>query len=113
VTGRLSKQSLPMFAAAALLLLAIVVLAVWTNGQFGQRRAEIERDALQAARTTIALADAEAEANSRLLQLMASSQGASEDDMTRMTRFFDLALASTGSWNGLVLRDLSNGRVLL
>jgi hypothetical protein len=102
-----------MSAAAGLLLLAIVILAVWTNGQFAQRRADIERDALQAARDTIALADAEAKANSRMLQLMASSPAAKLGDTARMARFFDLGLSDNPSWNGLVLRDAASGRVLL
>lgn len=101
-----------MLAAAGLLLLAIAVLAVWTNGQFAQRHAAVERDALQSAREMIALADAEAEANSRMLQLLASSQGATEADMTRLARFFNLALDGNPAWNGLVLRD-AGGRVLL
>jgi signal transduction histidine kinase len=102
-----------MSAAAGLLLLAIVILAVWTNGQFAQRRADVERDALQAARDTIALADAEAKADSRMLQLMASSPAAKLSDMDRMTRFFDLGLSDNPAWNGLVLRDVASGRVVL
>jgi signal transduction histidine kinase len=102
-----------MSVAAGLLLLAIVILAVWTNGQFAQRRADVERDALQVARDTIALADAEAKANSRMLQLMAASPAAKLADTARMTRFFDLGLGDNQSWNGLVLRDVASGRVLL
>jgi len=102
-----------MLAAAGLLLLAIVVLAVWTYGQLAQRRADVEQQSLQSAREMVALADAEAAANSRMLQLMASSQAAVDVDMTRMTRFFHLSLDSNPAWNGLVLRDRSNGHVLL
>ncbi|MGZ3264348.1 MAG: ATP-binding protein [Croceibacterium sp.] len=102
-----------MLAAAGLVLLAIVMLAVWTNGLFAQRRADVERQALQSAREMVALADAEAEANSKMLQLMASSQAAVDVDMTRMTPFFDLSLGNNPSWNGLVLRDRTNGRILL
>ena len=113
MTGRLSRQLLPMLMAAGLLLLAIIVLAVWTNQQFEQRRNEVQSQALDSARAIRALADAEAAANSRMLALMAGAPAAADTEMSRMTRFFDLALAANSSWNGLVLRDAATGAVLL
>jgi Na+-transporting methylmalonyl-CoA/oxaloacetate decarboxylase gamma subunit len=102
-----------MLIAAGLLLLAILVLAMWTNSQLEQRRTEVETKALDSARDMTALADAEAEANARLLALMADAPAAADRDMTRMTRFFDLTLAANPSWNGLVLRDTASGAVIL
>ena len=101
-----------MLAAAGLILPAIIVLAVWANNLFDQRRAELQREALEAAREMIVLADAEAEANSRVLALLASTPAASDPTTERIERIAELALEANPSWNALVLRETASGRVL-
>jgi hypothetical protein len=67
------RQALPMLAAAALLLPAIIALAVWFSAQQGERRSGVETQALESARKVAALAEAEITANMRVLTVMAGS----------------------------------------
>lgn len=110
--GRLSRQSLPLFAASVLLLAAVIAAAIWFNNVQHQRRGEVENEALESARQVVALADAEVLANRRMLTLMAGSPGARAGDVDRSRQFFELSLAENPDWRGLLLRE-TDGTVLL
>jgi signal transduction histidine kinase len=109
----LPRQALPMLAAVALLLPAIIALAVWLNAQQDAQRVAVQRNAMAAAQQMLALSDAEAIADGRQLRMIANSPAAHDNDLGRLTRFFDLALQNNPQWNGLVMRDGRTGRVLL
>ncbi|OYW45297.1 MAG: hypothetical protein B7Z08_03635 [Sphingomonadales bacterium 32-68-7] len=111
--GRISRQSAPLFAAAVLMLAAILALAVWFNTVQQQRRAAIESEALESARRVVALADAEVQANRRMLTLIAGAPGARAGDLARIGAFFELAIDENTAWRGLVLREVATGEVLL
>jgi signal transduction histidine kinase len=109
----LPRQALPLLAAAALLLPAIIALAVWLNAQQAERRGDVEREAMGKAQQMLALADTEAVADRRQLAMIANSPAANDNDVVRLTRFSDLALANNPSWNALVIRERETGKVLL
>src|SRR5690349_20759986 len=107
------RQALPMMAAAALLLVALVVLAVWFNANQDVQRSNIERNALATARQMVALSDAEALADNRQVLIIANSPASQDNDLGRLHRFFTLALQNNRHWKGLVMRDAGTGQVLL
>ena len=109
VAGRLARQSLPMFAAAALLLAAIVALAVWFQAQQQSQAHEVEGRTLETARQTLALADAEVTADARILEVLAGSQillwGDIPSYRTRVARVLD----ENPDWTALMVRDTAAG----
>ena len=78
----LPRQTLPLLAAAALLLPAIIALAVWLSGQQDEQRRSVEREALETARKVAALSDAEISADTRVLQVIAGSPMLRQGDFT-------------------------------
>jgi len=103
--GRLHRQPLPLLAAVALLLPAIIALAVWFYSNQEQQRETVERDALQAARQVIELTDAELQAHISTLGLLADSPAlAATIDLRRWQEFVERVTRQTSSWRGVVLR---------
>lgn len=103
--GRLHRQPLPLLAAVGLLLPAIIALAVWFYSNQEQRRADVERGALQTAQQMIELTDVELEANMRTLALLADSPAlASSSDLFRWQDFIERTTRQTPGWRGIVLR---------
>lgn len=105
------RQTLPMLAAAALLLVAITVLAVWFNAQQDEQRRNVERDALDHARQVVMLADSEANASGRILSLLSTSPAMA--DNAQLAAAFKRQLTRNPGWRALVLRDAKSGQVLL
>ena len=101
--GRLHRQPLPLFAAVALLLPAIIALAVWLYANQQQRGSEIEDEALQRTRQMIELADAELSANMRILALVADSPSL-RGELTRWRDFIERSTRQTPGWRAVVLR---------
>jgi signal transduction histidine kinase len=102
-----------MLAAAALLLPAIIVLAMWINTQQDEQRRSIEREALDSARKVLALSDAEISASSRVLEVMATSPMLREQDWAGYRQRIQPVIVESPDWNGLVVRDSSTGEVPL
>jgi signal transduction histidine kinase len=102
--GRLHRQPLPLLAAVGLLLPAIIALAVWFYSNQDQRRADVERTALQTARQMIELTDVELEANMRTLALLADSPTLASSDFSRWRGLIERTMRQTPGWRGIVLR---------
>jgi signal transduction histidine kinase len=112
--GKLHRQPLPLLAAVGLLLPAIIALAVWFYSNQEQRRADVERTALQTARQMIELTDVELEANMRTLALLADSPAlASSSDLPRWRDFIERTTRQTPGWRGIVLRRSDSAAPIL
>jgi len=99
-----------MLAAAALLLPAIIVLAQWFSNYQSQQRQAVERDALEAARQIVDLADAETMANRRILRLMAGAP--SMRDKAELEGVLIRQVRNNRGWMALLVRDARTGEVL-
>ena len=109
--GRLSRQALPMLAAAALLLPAIIVLALWFGNQQRLERAAVERAAMATARQILAAAEAETTANRRIVRLLAVSPAMR--DLSELGSTLERLVQNNRGWTALMLRDRRTGEVLL
>jgi len=109
--GRLPRQALPMLAAAALLLPAIIVLSLWFGNLQSQQRQDVERDALGSARQILALADAETMANRRILRLVAASPAMR--DMAELDEVLERLVRNNRGWTAMAVRDPRSGKILL
>lgn len=107
------KQALPMLAAAALLLPAIIALAVWLSAQQGEHRRAVQRDAMDTARRMLALSDTELEANERVLAVIAGSPLLQNGEFADYTGRITRVVRDNPDWRALLVREAETGKVLV
>jgi signal transduction histidine kinase len=96
------------------LLPAIIALAVWFYSNQEQRRADVERGALQTARQMIELTDVELEANMRTLALLADSPAlGGSSNLPGWRDFIARTTRQTPGWRAVILRRSGSATPIL
>jgi len=112
-SGWISRQSLILLLACALILPAIIAFAVGFSSTQNERRRTEEMGAVMAARQILQLTNSEVAANLRTLQMIGTTQVMATHGWREVEKFFDVARGANPEWQAMIVREAATGEVLL